>query len=83
MRVRSWLDTTLPRLQSCAVRSKCAQMSALSTTAEGQGCVGQCLHLGVPLLLFPGPEHGLNPLASEKIRTDSRIREIQALTPFI
>ncbi len=23
-----------------------------------------------------------NPLASEKIRTDSRIREIQALTPF-
>ncbi len=24
----------------------------------------------------------LNPLASEKIRTDSRIREIQALAPF-
>ncbi len=27
-------------------------------------------------------EHTVNPLASEKIRTDSRIREIQALTPF-
>ncbi len=37
----------------------------------------------IEVLFFPvDPSVEFNPLASEKIRTDSRIREIQALTPF-
>ncbi len=37
---------------------------------------------GIGTITSMGDLEDINPLASEKIRTDSRIREIQALTPF-
>ncbi len=40
---------------------------------------GQCACIGICILVKQLP---FNPFASEKIGTDSRIREIHALTPF-